>query len=161
MTRRLERRAEQARRRALPDAIEFIVLAIRAGHTPLAAVRHARRFAPAALAGAFSEFDHRCERGASFADALSAFTDEVGIDARRFVDALATADRYGLPIGPVLDRLIDDARDHRRLQAAEAARRLPVTMAFPLVTCTLPSFVLLAVIPAVLGAVTALRGSLA
>ena len=160
MHRRRRRIADRMRRRALPDAIEFIVLAVRSGHTPIAAVRHAGRFAPVALTPAFTEFEHRCARGASFADALSAFVDVVGDDARRFVDALATADRYGLPIGAVLDRLIDDARDHRRHQAAEAARRLPVTMAFPLVTCTLPSFVLLAVVPAVLGAVTALRGSL-
>ncbi len=160
MTPRRARAARTALDRALPDAIELVVLAVRAGHTPMAAVREAGRFAPPVLVPAFAEFEHRSERGASFADALMAFAAVVGPDARRFADELATADRYGLPIGPVLDRLIDDARDHRRREAAVAARRLPVTMAFPLVVCTLPSFVLLGVVPAVLGAVAALRGSL-
>ena len=88
------------------------------------------------------------------------FADEVGDEARTFAEALATSERYGLPLGPVLDRLVDDARAHRRHQAEQAARRLPVTMAFPLVVCTLPSFVLLAVVPAVMGALVALRESL-
>jgi hypothetical protein len=35
---------------------------------------------------------------------------------------------------------------------------LPVRLAFPLVMCTLPSFVLIAIVPALLGAVSTLRG---
>jgi tight adherence protein C len=157
---RAARRATAARQAAFPDAIEFVALAIRAGHTPRAAVQHAARYVDASLEPAFAEFEHRCARGASFADALAAFADAIDGDARMIVDALAAADRYGLPIAPVLDRLVDDARDHRRRRAEEAARRLPISMAFPLVVCTLPSFVLLAVVPAVLGAVVALRHSL-
>jgi tight adherence protein C len=34
-----------------------------------------------------------------------------------------------------------------------------VKLSFPLVVCTLPSFVLLAIVPAVLGAIAALRDS--
>ena len=73
---------------------------------------------------------------------------------------VATAVRYGLPLAPVLDRLIDEARAERRRHAAEAARRLPVALSFPLVVCSLPSFVLLAIVPAVLGAVASLGDSL-
>jgi len=159
MTRRAERAAAE-RRAAFPDAIEFIALAVRAGYTPRAAVHHAARYVDRSLAPAFDAYEHRCARGAAFADALAAFADAVDGEARVIVDALAAADRYGLPIAPVLDRLVDDARDQRRRRAEEAARRLPISMAFPLVVCTLPSFVLLAVVPAVLGAVVALRDSL-
>ena len=52
-----------------------------------------------------------------------------------------------------------DANASRRRQGEAAARRLPVRLSFPLVTCTLPSFVLLAIAPAILGAVSSLRGS--
>ncbi len=146
--------------RALPDAIEFIALAIRAGRSPIAAVGAARPYADPVLHPTFAEFDRRLSRGAGFGDALAAFTDLVGPTAQRFVDDLATADRYGLPLGPVLDRLVDDARERRRRQAEHAARRLPVMLAFPLVTCILPAFVLLAVVPAVLGAISSLQQSL-
>ena len=58
---------------------------------------------------------------------------------------------------PVLDRLADDIRAERRRRAERQARTLPIKLAFPLVVCTLPSFVLLAIVPALLGAVSTLR----
>ena len=154
------RTIRRMRASALPDAIEFVVLGIRGGHGPVDAVRAAGRFADPCLDEVFIDFEHRLARGAAFADALGAFHDHIGPEAQSFVDGLATADRYGLPLGPVMDRLIDDARHRRRAQTEQAARRLPVALSFPLVVCTLPSFVLLAVVPAVLGALLALRDSL-
>lgn len=145
---------------AFPDAVELVVLGVRAGLTPMAAVRATAELADPALRPAFDAFEHALRRGAPFADALDAFPDHVGDAARPFADGLARAERYGGPIGPVLDQLADDARARRRRRLEQAVRRLPVTMSFPLVVCTLPSFVLLAVVPAVLGAIGALRGSL-
>ena len=72
---------------------------------------------------------------------------------------MATADREGLPLAPVLDRLAADARSSRRRLGEAAARRLPVRLSFPLVACTLPAFVLLAIAPAVIGALSTLRGT--
>lgn len=143
----------------LPDLVELIVIAVRAGATPTAGVLEARRHAPAPLAPVLDEVAHRLHRGQRLADALAAFADALGPDAATFVDALATADRYGLPLGPVLDRLADDIRTERRRHAERHARTLPVRLAFPLVLCTLPSFVLVAIVPALLGAVSTLRGS--
>lgn len=145
---------------AFPDAVEIIVVAVRAGHTPTRAVLAAAELCHPCLCPAFEAFEHRLMRGASFADALSSLGEAIGPSARPIVDAMATADRYGLPLGPVLDRLVDEARVERRRHAANAARRLPIALAFPLVVCSLPAFVLLAVIPAVLGAVASLRDSL-
>ena len=157
----MRRHTTQLRRRAaLPDAIELIVVAVRAGRTPTDAVLTAARACDDVLAPAFDAFEHRLRRGAAFSDALMAFADEIGGPAVPMADAMATADRYGLPLAPVLDRLVDEARAERRRQAAEAARRLPVALSFPLVTCSLPAFVLLAIVPAVLGAVTSLGDSL-
>ena len=72
---------------------------------------------------------------------------------------MSAAVRDGLPLPPVLDRLTDEATTSRRRQGEAAARRLPVRLSFPLVVCTLPSFVLLAIAPAVLGALSTLRGT--
>lgn len=143
----------------LPDLVELIVIAVRAGATPAAALAVATPHAPASLGPALDEVAHRMRRGQRLADALAAFPDRFGHGASPFVDALATADRYGLPLGPVLDRLAGDIRDARRRRGEQHTRTLPVKLAFPLVVCTLPSFVLLAIVPALLGAVSTLRGS--
>ena len=110
------------------------------------------------LASALATAVHQMHRGHRLSDALSALPAWLGPPAAYFTDALITADRYGLPIEPVLDRLTADVRIDRAHQAQEQARTLPVKLAFPLVVCTLPSFVLLAIVPAVLGALSTLRG---
>jgi len=143
---------------ALPDFVELIIVGVRAGMAPAAAVGVAAPHAPPALRPAVAEVVHRLDRGVRLADALSVLPDLVGPAATAFVDALATADRYGHPLEPVLDRLAVDARTERRHQAERQARTLPVRLAFPLVVCTLPAFVLLAIVPALLGAVSTLRG---
>ena len=72
-------------------------------------------------------------------------------------DGFAAADRDGLPLAPVLERLADEARQMRRRQVDERTRRLPVQLAVPLVLCTLPSFALLTVVPMLLAALTSLH----
>lgn len=149
-----------------PEAIELVVLAIHAGAAPLAAVESTgRRLGgtgradDARIGAAFTEVAHRVHRGSSLADALQALPELLGAVAAELADSIATADRYGLPLGPVLDRLAAEARSERRRRAEIEARSLPVKLSFPLVVCTLPSFVLLAIVPAVLGAISTLRDS--
>jgi hypothetical protein len=72
-------------------------------------------------------------------------------------DGLAAADRDGLPLSPILDRLATEARQQRRRRADTLARQLPIRLSLPLVLCTLPSFVLLAVAPLLLAAIASLR----
>lgn len=160
---RLERPAEHRRRReaaeALPDLIELVIVGVRAGLTPTAALEMAADHAAAPLVGPLDEVRLRLHRGHRLADALDALPSWLGRHAGYFTDALVTADRYGLPLAPVLDQLSADVRADRSRRAQEAARTLPVKLSFPLVACTLPSFVLLAIAPAVLGAISTLRGS--
>jgi tight adherence protein C len=144
---------------ALPDLLELIVIAVRAGASPAAAVVATRDLAPAVLVPVVDDVVLRLQRGQRFADALAAFGEHHGPVAAAFVDALVAADRYGAPLGPVLDRVITDVRDERRRRAERDARTLPVRLAFPLVACTLPAFVLVAIVPALLGAVSTLRAA--
>ncbi len=143
---------------ALPDLIELVIVAVRAGLTPSAAIAIAGHHAPPDVRPVVDEVVLRLQRGLRLADALGAFPERLGPRAATFADALATADRYGLALEPVLDRLAADARTERRRHAEEYARTLPVRLAFPLVVCTLPGFVLLAIVPALLGALSTLRG---
>jgi tight adherence protein C len=153
------RRTSAAAVAALPDLIELLVIAVRAGCAPAAAIGVVSRHAPAPLRPVIDEVEHRLRRGSCFADALSAFTDAVGTPAAGFVDALATTDRYGLAMQPVLDRLADDIRLERRSAAERQSRTLPVRLAFPLVVCILPAFVLIAIAPAVIGALSTLQST--
>ena len=153
------RRRSFARRaeRALPDAIDLFVLAVRAGHLPTTAVDVVRPHLAPTLQPAFGEVSTAVRNGARFADALAFLPLRLGPLAAPLADSLIAADRYGLPLAPVLDRLADEARQHRRRLADTSARQLPVRLSLPLVLCTLPSFVLLAVVPLLLAAFASLN----
>ena len=148
---------ERAAERAYPDAIEMIVLAVRAGYLPSAAMEMAGPHLAPAIRPAFASVTARTATGERFADALAALPAALGPMAAPLADSFAAADRYGQPIAPVLERLATEARQHRRHQADALARQLPVRMSVPLVLCTLPSFILLAVVPLLLAAVSSLH----
>ena len=156
---RTARRRRRDAERALPDALDLLVLGIHTGLTPHQAIAELAVSAPESVRGAFALTVHRCERGQSFADALTALPETLGPAAIGLADVIATSDRYGLPLGPVLDQLTTESRDSRRRLDQADARKLPVRLSFPLVVCTLPSFVLLAIAPAVIAALSSLGGS--
>ncbi len=159
MSDRSTARAADAIAAQLPDAIELVVLGIRAGATPVRSVEIAAQHAPARIAPVLAEVVRQVHRGARLADALDELRRMAGTAADDVVDGLASADRYGLPLAPVLDRLALDVRAERQRRAERSARVLPVRLAFPLVACSLPSFVLLAIVPVVLGALSTLQAS--
>lgn len=158
---RLRRRTRSLR--DWPETIELVVLALLAGSAPAAAIESTaarlRSTGDPAVADAFADVVHRMHRGVGLADALAAVPERLGPATAEFADSIATAERYGLPLGPTLERLGAEARSERRRRAEAEARSLPVRLSFPLVVCTLPSFVLLAIVPAVLGAIATLRDS--
>jgi len=166
MTMLLWRYRSTARRRArwrrqiaseFPDALDLLVLSIRAGYLPAQAIVEIGPFLPPAVRGAFGSVDAAMQAGQRFADALNQLSSALGPVAQPLVDSLSAADRYGLPLAPVLERLSSEARQQRRRDSEAAARELPVRLAVPLVLCTLPSFVLLAIVPLLLGALSSLH----
>lgn len=155
-TQRHHRRRIAAR---LPDAVELLVMAVQSGSPPSRAVHDVAALVDESVRPGFDAVVHRLERGRRLADAITALPEMLGPAAAPVADAITAADRYGTPLGPVLDGLASDARDDRRRHAEARARRLPVRLSFPLVVCTLPSFVLLAIVPALLGALAGLPAS--
>ena len=112
---------------------------------------------PQAVRPAFAAVGEAMRGGDRFADALDQLRGGLGPIAQPLVDSLSAADRYGLPLAPVLERLSFEARQQRRRDTEPTARELPVRLAVPLVLCTLPSFVLLAIVPLLLGALSSLH----
>jgi tight adherence protein C len=156
---RVERRRRSDIERELPDAMDLLVLSVRAGLTPFQAVRELAGSSGPAVGDAFGEVGRRTERGQPFADALTALPELLGPGATVLADMIATSDRHGLALGPMLDQLTVETRAARRRLDQAAARKLPVRLSFPLVACTLPSFVLLAIAPAVIAALSSLGGT--
>ena len=151
-----QRRARLEVERSVPDAIELFILLVHAGLTPVRAVHELVSVAPEATRAGFAAVVHRLDRGEPFGDALGALPDRLGPGTVVLIDLVASADRHGSPLGPMLESLANEARAARRRRHEADARRLPVRLSFPLVTCTLPSFVLLAVAPAVIAALSSI-----
>lgn len=155
--RRDDRRFRNAVERDVADVVTLIGLAVSSGHNLLGALRAAAANASGPLAdgigGAVASVDH----GVRLADALEALPDRLGEVVRPVVAALVSCDRYGAPLGPTLDRLASDVRIASRQRAEAAARRLPIRLLFPLVSCILPAFGLLTVAPLIAGSLRGLR----
>ncbi|MFN3256665.1 MAG: type II secretion system F family protein [Ilumatobacter sp.] len=150
------RRQQAEIEQAIPDAIEQLVLVVHAGLTPHQAVRSLASTAPPATRSGFGDVVHRLDRGDALAEALVALPGRLGPSMAIVADTLAIAERHGTPIGEALVQLSADVRLRRRRLAEAEARKLPVRLSFPLVCCTLPSFVLVAIAPAVMAALSSL-----
>jgi type II secretory pathway component PulF len=146
---------------SVPDLIESLALAVAAGDTVNLAVRRVAASPPRGWKPLGDETLHRLQRGQRLVDALSHWRGVGGLDLAEVVEVLVAADRDGGPLAGVLRQLSSEARAQRRREAMAQARQLPVRLAAPLVLCTLPSFVLLGVVPLVAGAVASLDLNLA
>jgi pilus assembly protein TadC len=141
----------------LPETIDLLVLAIAQGLLPAAAIREIAPCTTGIVHDALEATVVRLDAGARFADAVTSLPALLGHRVDALADGFAAADRDGLPLAPVLERLAGEARQMRRRQIDERARRLPVQLSVPLVLCTLPSFALLTVVPLLLAALTSLH----
>jgi tight adherence protein C len=144
--------------RSLPDTIDLLAVAARAGLPASAAVTGVAERAPPPWGPALDAVVHRTRRGERFVEALDELArvgggNDVGHGLRSL---LRSAAEDGADLVAGLDRLAADARDLRRRRAEEAARRVPVRLLLPLVACSLPAFALLTIVPIVAGALQAL-----
>jgi hypothetical protein len=133
-----------------PDLVELFRLAIGAGLTVHLAVGAVTSRARGVTGRALAQVPGRVAVGERLADALEKVAD-CGDGIRPLVTALVASERYGVALGPSLERVALEARLVRRRNAEEAARRLPVLQLFPLVLCILPAFGLLTVVPLLMG----------
>ncbi len=81
-----------------------------------------------------------------------------GEELKRVGQALARSSRAGSVSAQVLQSMARESRQRSRLEGQARARQVAVRTAGPLGLCFLPAFVLLAIIPAVYGAVQPLLG---
>ena len=154
--RAMARSAERGIAQGLPDAVDLFLLCIGAGLSlPLAHPLVAAR-SPAPLAGALCAADVAAAGGRPRADALVEALTPLGERAALLGRTLGDHLRYGTPLEPGLERLSLELRLDRRRRAEEDVRRVPVRLLAPLVSCILPAFGLLTVVPLLIASVQSL-----
>lgn len=144
---RQARTTERAVADGLPEAVDLLLLCCGAGVAlplahPLVAAHLGAPIGPALAAA-----ERATAAGAPRADALAAELGRLGDRARVLGQVLADHLRYGVPLAPSLDRLGFELRLDRRRRAEQDARRVPIKLLGPLITCVLPAFGLLTVVP--------------
>lgn len=155
---RAEARQRQERDGAVPELVDLFVLAATAGLPVASALPIVGERAPLPVRPVMADAIGRMALGGSAAHTLDQLRAALGPPAGPLLDALDSAARLGTPLGPALTAVSIAAHQHRSQAAEEAARRLPVTLLFPLAACILPAAVLLAVVPVLVASLGSLAG---
>jgi Flp pilus assembly protein TadB len=155
--RRATARRLAVRRTSAPVVLDLLGAALLAGLNPHKAVLRVADRAPESLNEDLTLAAAVLRLGGTPAAALHAAAERSGLDElRAAAAALEAAERWGAPPAEALAARAEALRSRARLQAEADAGRAAVRLAFPLVLCFLPAFVLLTVVPTVAGAVRAL-----
>ncbi len=155
--RRTKRRQRQALTEAAPAAIDLLSACLLAGLNPHLGILRVAERCPDALRAEFGRVAVDLDLGRSPAAAMRAAAERTGLDElRAAAAALEAAERWGMAPAEALAARAKALRSRARLAAEADAGRAAVRLAFPLVICFLPAFVLLTVLPAMAGALHAL-----
>ena len=155
--RRAVERRWAARSEAAPAVLDLLGAALRAGLNPHKAVFRVAERAPEILHEDLGLAAAVLRLGGTPAVALREAADRSGLDELRAAAAAReAAERWGAPPAEALAARAEALRTRVRLQAEAAAGQAAVRLAFPLVLCFLPAFVLLTVVPTVAGSLHAL-----
>lgn len=153
---RARRTQDRDVRRALPEVVDLFALASTAGLSLPMAHPLVASCAPEPLRRALDAAHQAASAGQPRADALLDHLRPLGERAHALADVLADHLRYGVPLVPALDRTSLELRLDRRRAAELEARRVPVRLLAPLVTCVLPAFAFLTVVPLLAASLEAL-----
>ena len=139
-------------RKALPDALDLLVICAEAGLTLDAALNRVSREMAHTCAELADEFSLTAIELGFLPDrrhALQNLTDRVQLDAMRgVVTTLIQTEKYGTPLAMSLRVLSAEFRNERMMKAEEKAARLPATMTVPLILFILPTLFIVLLGPA-------------
>ena len=160
--RRLLARRKLILSRALPDALDLMVLCVEAGYTferALAMVaRELRPLAPD-LARELASVETELRVGADRKRVLQELCDRTETDGiRDFAMTIIQAERFGTPIGQSIQNIAKSERVQRAARIETQAGRLPVIMSLPMLLLVVPGILILLGGPAFMNAFKALDG---
>ena len=122
-------------------------LAIRAGLVPAEALVTASEISAEPVDEILRSGLIRLRRGGAWDEVVAQLGRDLGPDARGL--ELLLGGEGGAPLADGVDRLAAELRDRRRREVQRRAQRLPVTVLAPLVSCILPAFLLITIVPVV------------
>ena len=155
-----KRKAELTR--ALPDAVDLMVICTESGLNLDAALARAAREMRRAQPLMADELELTSIELGFLPDralAFQNFYERTGLPAiRAMVSTLAQAEKYGTPLAQSLRVLAAEMRDERLLRAEEKAARLPATLTVPMIIFILPALFVVLIGPAILRTIDAMIG---
>ena len=141
-------------RRALPAALDLMVLAIEAGQGLDAAILDTSRGLRSThpdLASEFTQLQLELRANATREEALRNFgLRSKDMELRKFANLLIDTDRFGTSLGPALKTHARYLRIRFRQSAQEKARKVGVKLIFPVFFLIFPSVILVTLGPAVI-----------
>jgi len=147
-------RRQESIRRALPDALDLLVICMEAGlgiDQAMARVGEEIRRTSPALADELQIINREQRAGKPRLDAWRSMAERVDIEfVRQFVSMLVQTERFGTPIALALGQFADTLRMRRTQAAEEMAAKTGVKLLFPLVLFIFPSIFVVSLGPAVL-----------
>ncbi len=156
--RRADRARRQAENDAVPEVAAVLALAVRSGSNVQNGIDVVAQRVPGIGGESFAKMSRQLAAGALLADVLADLPQHLGEAARPLSRAIGAGVSSGGELVPALDRVARELRERQHQQRLEAAQRLPVLLLFPLVTCILPAFALLTVIPLLVSSIAQLFG---
>jgi tight adherence protein C len=142
---------------ALIAVIDAFAVSLRAGLTITQSFERVAEIAPASVRAQCGDLARALHHGVSLHDAIIPLREVFGSRSAVFIDMVLSADRDGLPLVNLVDRLSEEARRQRQRDTDIRIRQVPARLTFPLVFCILPSFIVLTMFPIVSSSFTSLQ----
>lgn len=156
----LMRRRQDEIRRALPNAVDLLVICMEAGlgvDQAMAKVAEEMATSTPSLAEELQIINREQRAGKPRLDAWRSMAERVDIDfVRQFVAMLVQTERFGTPIAHALGVFADGMRTRRTQAAEEQAAKTGVKLLFPLMLI-FPSILVVTLGPAILGLIKTLN----
>jgi len=147
--------------RALPSALDLMVLSVEAGQSldvALAETSRELRWIHPELAAEFGQVQLEIRAGRHRAEVLAELGRRTGsAELKKLAVVLIDSDRFGTSLAPALRTHARFLRTRRRQMAQEAARKLGVKLIFPVFFLIMPSVFVVTLGPAVLAFLDAME----
>lgn len=142
---------------ALLETLDLVLATLRAGYSLPQSLSMLSDIGPDIVRPGFAAVRAEVEKGIPLTTALATVRENLGAPFGPLIGLWISALRLGIPLDSLMSQMHIEARLLNRQRGEMAARRLSVRLTLPLVLCTLPSFVVLIIVPIVAGTIQQLR----